>query len=691
MKKEYTLQSLGCANCAAKMEEQIQRLTGIESAHVNFVAKKLSIHSEDPQLLEPEIVRIVQSIEPDVQLIPIDQQLDPVEEEPETGEIKRLVIGLGLFIAALLVPDASIVRLPLFIAAYLIAGYNVLRDAFRGILRGDVFNENFLMGIATIGAFVIGEYPEGVAVMLFYLVGEIFQDRAVDNSRKSIRTLLDIRPDTASVLREGKVSEVHPSEITIGETIYVRPGERIPLDGEVKEGEAYLDTSALTGESLPRFVQTGDAVLSGSICTNRPLTISVTKAFSESTVSKILELVENAGARKAPTEQFITKFARYYTPAVVIAAVLLAVLPPLFITGASFQDWLYRALVFLVVSCPCALVVSIPLGFFGGIGAASKQGILIKGGNYLEALNQARTVVFDKTGTLTKGEFVVTSILPKGISEAELLQIAAMAESHSNHPIAESIRVVAGSLPVFEQSKTEEIAGKGIATTIDGQRVLAGNAALLQGEGIVFDPIDTIGTVVFLSVDGEYRGAITIADEIKADAKEAIDALHAIGVRQTVLLTGDRVRTAQDLRQQLGIDTVHAELLPQDKVRIVEDLHQSMDPKSKLVFVGDGINDAPVIARADIGIAMGALGSDAAIEAADIVLMTDEPSKVATAMRIAAKTRRIVLQNIVFALGIKALVLLLSAIGYASMWAAVFADVGVAVLAVLNSMRMLRS
>lgn len=691
MKIEYTLEGLGCANCAQKMEDSISKLPEVAKANVNFMAKKLTLEAEPTAELEMEIKRIVTGIEPEVLVIASDHAHDHDHNGHGKNEIIRLAVGFALFVLALLLFRITPFSILVFIAAYLVSGYRVLLNAARGILNKDVFNENFLMSIATIGAFGVGEYPEGVAVMLFYLVGEIFQDYAVDNSRKSIRALLDIRPDTATLITEDGNKVVHPSTIEPGSRILVKPGERIPLDGTVEEGWAYLDTAALTGESVPRRVEVGDAVLSGSINTNGLLQIEVQKSFGESTVSKILELVENASAKKAPTEQFITKFARYYTPVVVFSALALAILPPLFLEGATFQDWIYRALIFLVVSCPCALVVSIPLGFFGGIGAASKKGILVKGGNYLEALNQVRTVVFDKTGTLTKGAFTVAEVMPTTGDRSALLALAALAESHSNHPIATSIREAADKVDAARVSQTEEVAGKGIRATVDGEAVLAGNRTLLSEAGFEVQEVQSAGTVVHIAKGSTYHGYLIISDEMKPDAKEAIADLKSLGMERIVLLTGDRSSVGTAVGKELGIDEVKTELLPNQKVEEVEKLHSELKDKAKLAFVGDGINDAPVLARADIGIAMGALGSDAAIEAADIVLMTDEPAKVGTAIRIAKRTKVIVMQNIVLALGIKGLVLILSALGMATMWAAVFADVGVAVLAVLNSMRLLRA
>lgn len=604
----------------------------------------------------------------------------------------RLAGGAVLAAAGMFLPVSGIAELLIFLAAYLIVGGEVVWSAARNIIRGQVFDENFLMALATIGAFAIGEYPEGVAVMLFYQVGELFQGMAVNRSRRSITALMDIRPEFA-YLKEGRnLRKVSPEEVAVGDSIVVKPGEKVPLDGIILEGSAMMDTSALTGESVPRSTQPGSQVLSGFINRNGVVTIEVTKDFGESAVSQILELVQNATNNKAKTENFITKFARAYTPVVVITALLLAVVPPLVLSGATFSDWIYRALVFLVISCPCALVVSIPLGFFGGIGAASRNGILVKGSNFLEALNDVKVVVFDKTGTLTKGQFSVTGNYPaEGFTPQELLRIAAYAESHSSHPIAESIRSAYGEvIPGEAVTDYNEISGHGIAVTVEGKAVLAGNARLMEREGIASQIPQQSGTVVHIAVDKQYAGYIVIADEVKEDAQRAIQELNALGIRKTVMLTGDAASVAESVGRQLGIQEIHAELLPGDKVEAIERLEREKGPKEKIIFVGDGINDTPVLARADVGIAMGGLGSDAAIEAADIVIMTDEPSKIAAAIGIAKRTRTIVWQNIIFALGVKAVFLLLGAFGIATMWEAVFSDVGVTVLAVLNSMRALQ-
>lgn len=605
----------------------------------------------------------------------------------------RILIGAAIYAFGIFYQTSNgYVSLAVFLTAFIIIGGDIVFSAIKNILRGKVFDENFLMSIATIGAFSIGDYEEGVAVMLFYQVGELFQSYAVNKSRKSIASLMDIRPDYANVQRGEAVEKLDPDEVKIGETIVIRPGEKIPLDAVVIDGASMIDASALTGESMPREVGKGDALLSGCINLNGLITARVTKEFGESTVSKILDLVENAGNKKSESENFITKFARYYTPVVVIVAVLLAAIPPLVVKGALFSDWLYRALVFLVISCPCALVISIPLSFFGGIGGASRNGILVKGSNYLEALAQTEIVVFDKTGTLTKGVFKVQQVVPENIAAEELLELTAYAESNSNHPISLSLKQAYGKeINASRITKVKEIAGHGVVADVDGKTVAVGNAKLMKSRGVPFKETGgAVGTVVQVAIDGQYKGYVVIADEVKEDAQKAIQALKDAKIRQTVMLTGDAKLIGEKVASQLGLDQVYTELLPADKVQKVETLFAGKSPRGKLAFVGDGINDAPVLARADIGIAMGGLGSDAAIEAADIVIMTDEPSKLAEAIKISKKTLRIVKQNITLALAVKAAVLVLGAFGIASMWAAVFADVGVAVLAILNAIRMLR-
>ena len=606
----------------------------------------------------------------------------------------RIAVSAVLLIAAVLVPYQGLWRFALFLPAYFVIGWDVLWRAVRNIAHGQVFDENFLMALATVGAFCTGffgqgEYPEAVFVMLFYQVGELFQSYAVGKSRKSIASLMDIRPDYANVERDGKLLQVDPEEVAVGDTITVKAGEKIPLDGLVLEGSSLVNTSALTGESVPRQVRPGDSVISGCVNQNGLLRVQVTKAFGESTVQKILDLVENASSKKAKAENFITKFARYYTPVVVFCALALAVVPPLFV--GDWTGWVQKALIFLVVSCPCALVISVPLSFFGGIGGASRQGILVKGGNYLEVLADTELVVFDKTGTLTKGVFQVTAIHPEGVSQQELLELAALAESYSDHPISRSLKEAWGkALDTARVGQVEELSGRGVRAQVDGKEVWAGNGKLMEEIGLAYRPSGQVGTVVHVAAEGRYLGYILIADEVKPDAKEAIAALKAQGVKKTVLLTGDAKDVGEAVAQELGLDEAYTQLLPGDKVERVEALLQQTSPKGKLAFVGDGINDAPVLSRADIGIAMGALGSDAAIEAADLVLMDDKPSKIAKAMEISKRTLRIVRQNIVFALAVKLLVLMLTPFGLANLWEAVFADVGVMVLAILNASRALQ-
>lgn len=602
----------------------------------------------------------------------------------------RIIIAAVLFAAGSLLTLDSTAEMAVFLVCYVVIGWDIVWKALTNILHGQVFDENFLMTIATIGALILGEHSEGVAVMLFYQVGEWFQSYAVSKSRKSIASLMDIRPDYANVERNGKLEQVDPEEVNIGDTIVVKPGERVPLDGKIIKGTSALDTSALTGESMPRDVEPGMEVISGCINQTGILTIQTTKKYGESTVAKILDLVENASDKKGKTENFISRFARYYTPIVVFAAIALAVLPPL-VTGQPFTVWIYRALTFLVISCPCALVISIPLSFFGGIGGASKIGVLVKGSNYLESLAHTEVVVFDKTGTLTKGSFAVSQINAVSMKEAQLLELAAYAEDYSNHPISLSIKKAYGKkIDHSRISDVQEIAGHGVRAVIDGKTILAGNAKLMDREGIAYIPSNAIGTVIYLACNGKYAGYIVIEDEIKADAPSAIKALKEVGVRKTVMLTGDADAVGKKVAQKLGLDQAYTELLPADKVDRVEMMLRQTTEKGKLVFVGDGINDAPVLARADVGIAMGGLGSDAAIEAADVVLMTDEPSKISAVVQIARKTIRIANENIVFALGLKILVLILGATGYANMWAAVFADVGVSVIAILNAIRAMR-
>lgn len=605
--------------------------------------------------------------------------------------LTRILASAVLFALSFLLPLSGVLRLFYFITVYAVVGWDVLWRAARNIAHGQVFDENFLMALATIGAFVLGEFPEAVEVMLFYQIGELFQSYAVGKSRQSITALMDIRPDYANIERGGALEQVDPDEVAVGDIIVIKAGEKIPLDGVIIEGSSSLDTAALTGESLPREVAAGDDVISGCINQSGLLRVRVSKEFGESTVSKILDLVENSSSKKARAENFITKFARYYTPVVVIGAVLLALLPPLLL-GGSWNTWIERALIFLVISCPCALVISIPLSFFGGIGGASKAGILVKGSNYLEALSETEIVVFDKTGTLTKGVFQVTAVHPDTLPESRLLELAALAESFSDHPISRSLRQAYGKpIDSSRVSDVEELSGHGVQARVDGLLICAGNGKLMDRTGVQWHDCHLTGTVVHIAVDGCYGGHIVISDTVKPDAAGAIAALKQMGIRQTVMLTGDARAVAEQTAGQLGLDSFHAGLLPADKVARVEELLEQKSAKGKLAFVGDGINDAPVLSRADIGIAMGGLGSDAAIEAADIVLMDDQPSKIASAMRISKKTLRIVKQNIVFSLGVKGLILLLGAVGLASMQAAIFADVGVMILAVLNASRALKT
>jgi Cd2+/Zn2+-exporting ATPase len=714
IKRQYILEGLGCAHCATTIEGKVNELDGVDTAMVDFVSKKLTIEiknkSEEEDILE-KVSKIVNIIEPNVKMISTGLYKKEVQShehqhghnhghdhEHEHGEseakeqIIKIFLSAGLLILGSVIETTPLFNLLIFLMAYTVVGGEVLSRAISNILRGQVFDENFLMSIATVGAFFVGEYAEAVGVMLFYQIGELFQDIAVNRSRKSISELMDIRPDYANLKVGDDIRVVSPEDINIGDIIVVKPGEKIPLDGRVIEGNSMVDTSALTGESLPRELEPGSEALSGFINKNGVLNIEVTKNFGESTVSKILDLVQNASSKKAPTEKFITKFARYYTPTIVYGALALAFIPPLFLKGATFSEWFYRALIFLVISCPCALVISIPLGFFGGIGGASKRGILVKGSNYLEALNTVETVVFDKTGTLTKGVFRVTKVQPEGdFAKDELVEIAAFAESFSNHPIATSILKEYGK----EVNKSlienyEEISGHGIKVVVDDREILAGNKKLMDRENIAYNDVSAIGTVVHVALDKKYVGYIIISDEIKEDSAKAIKELRTLGIKNTVMLTGDTRLVGEKVGNELGLDEVYTELLPTDKVEKLEMLFKKKSEKGKLIFVGDGINDAPVLARADIGIAMGGLGSDAAIEAADIVIMTDEPSKVAEAIKMANKTKKIVWQNIVFALVVKGVFLVMGAFGIATMWEAVFADVGVALIAILNSMRVMK-
>lgn len=698
---EFTLEGLDCPDCAAKIEAGASSLDGVFSASCSPITSSLILQTanQNAETLTKEIEKIVHRYEPEVKVV-LKEKNAPPKPGRETArearnQIIQLALGAALFLFALVFgyfnKNAPYFVLGLYIASYLILGWKVLFTALRKIFSGSFFDENFLMSVATIGAFAIGEYPEGVAVMLFYLVGEFFQGLAVRKSKKSITDLMDIRPDYANLMQNGQIFRVSPETINIGDAILVKPGEKIPLDGKVAEGESLLDTKALTGESVPRKARAGDDVISGCININGVLTVIVTKTFGESTVSKIIELVENAATKKAPTENFITSFSKYYTPVVVVVALLLAVIPPLAF-GELWAEWIRRALVFLVISCPCALVVSIPLGFFGGIGGASRKGVLIKGSNYLEALNRLEIVVFDKTGTLTEGVFEVTAVyIRQPVTREKLLKYAACAEVFSNHPIALSIlKEYGGEVDKSRLGGYTEIAGHGISVTANGEKILVGNDKLMRKENIEFSEVTDTGTKVYVAAGGVYAGCILISDKIKPDSRLAVSSLKKLGVKKTVMLTGDDKSIAEAVGEEIGIDEVYAGLLPQQKVEIVEALNGQKRPNGKLAFVGDGINDAPVLARSDVGIAMGGLGSDAAIEAADVVLMTDEPSKLISAVSIARKTKRIVWQNIIFALSVKAVFLILGAWGISGMWEAVFADVGVSLLAILNSLRAMR-
>ncbi|WP_298761046.1 heavy metal translocating P-type ATPase [uncultured Megasphaera sp.] len=700
MEKVFVLKGLDCPNCSAKIEKEVGELEGITSSTVNLMKQTLTITLDEDRArtITPIIESIVHTHEPDVEVQEQSEASPGCSEENENtrNRIIRLAAGAILYAIIMVLHSfysfTGMTYLAGLIAAYFILGYDVLWQALRNITHGRIFDEHFLMSISTIGAFGIGEYPEAVAVMLFYQIGEWFQDLAVDRSRHSIAGLMDIRPDIAHIRHNGKEITVTPDTIAVGSTIIVHPGERIPLDGQVISGSSLLDTRALTGESVPRRVHSGDTALSGCIAKDGVIEIKVSRTFGESTASKIIDLVQNAASRKAPTERFITRFCRYYTPFVVFSAIFLGLIPPLFL-GGLWADWLTRSFIFLVISCPCALVISIPLTFFSGIGAASRKGILVKGSNYLEALTQLGTVVFDKTGTLTKGVFCVTAIdSTDNFSKDTVLHLAALAESQSRHPIAQSIRQAwKNPIDTTTLSDYQELSGLGICVVYRGKEILAGNETLLHQKHITFTPSPAAGTKVYIAYGGSYAGCLHITDEIKEDSRQAIQGLKDAGVSQTVMLTGDAEDIGRTVSQKLGLDTYYAQLLPQDKVDRLEELDAHKQIGKKLAFVGDGINDAPVLARADVGIAMGGLGSDAAIEAADVVLMTDEPSKLVTAIRVARATKGIAWQNIVLALGIKGLLLILGALGMATMWEAVFGDVGVMILAVLNSMRVLRA
>lgn len=687
--KSYRLEGLDCANCAMKIEKGVQKINGVKEATVNFTSGKLTIDAEEDHLatIEQETKKVVKELEPDVKVTEIDKEkVSEHGNEKKRNTLFRILFSLAGIALLLLFDFNEPIRLIGYLLIYLLIGYDVVKKAVMNIVKGQIFDENFLMSVATIGAMLIGEYPEAVAVMLFYQIGEYFQGLAVSHSRKSIRELMAIRPETAHVQTAEGLMTVNPEDVLIGQFVLVKPGERVPLDGTIIEGESLVDTSALTGESVPKSVYVGETVLSGFINKNKPFLVQVEKSYENSTISKLLELVENASSKKAPAENFITKFARYYTPVVVGLAVLLAVLPPLVVSGAAFSEWIYRALTFLVISCPCALVISVPLSFFGGIGGASKIGVLVKGSNYLELLAQTETVVFDKTGTLTKGDFSIQTIDPTGIDPKKFMQYVASAEQFSTHPIAQSVlEGYAG--PLLPTANIQEFAGEGILAEVDGKQVLVGNHKLMERFEISFPSSQEIGTLLYLAIDQSYSGYLVIADTLKEDAVDALVQLKQAGVKNTVMLTGDSKKIADHIGKQVGVDKIYSELLPEDKVQRLEEILQSNNKKT--AFVGDGINDAPVLARADVGIAMGGLGSDAAIEAADVVIMNDQPSKIAEAIHLAKKTLKIVKQNIVFAIGIKILVLSLGAFGFASMGDAVFADVGVTVLAVLNAMRSL--
>lgn len=698
-KKEFILEGLNCANCANKIEKKTRDINGVDSATMDFISKKLKVQiksDNNSDKISNEIKTIVNELEPHVRVIEKESlshshEHDHSHGNVEKSQVAKIILAVILYLIPIILKLEGSSRFILFFVSYIVVGGEILLRAARNISKGQIFDENFLMTLATIGAFAIGEYPEGVAVMLFYQIGELFQDMAVGHSRKSIKSLLDIRPDYANLKEEESIRKVEPAEVKVGDYIIVKPGEKIPLDGIVIEGNSTVDTSNITGENVPRSISSGDSVLSGFVNNQGLLTIEVSKEFGESTVSKILDLVENASGKKAPTENFITVFARYYTPVVVISALVIAFIPPL-LFNLSLSDWIYRALIFLVISCPCALVISIPLGFFGGIGGASKTGILIKGGNYLEALNQVDTIVMDKTGTLTKGVFKVAEIeAVEDFTEDEVLEYAAFGEAFSNHPIGKSI-IEAYGKDIDNKSieNYKEISGKGIKAEINGDEIIVGNKRIFEDEGISVEDKKSFGTIVYVSKNNKYIGNIIISDEIKEDAKETISQFKELGIKETIMLSGDNKLVANEVGKSLGIDGVYGELLPQDKVSILEKIMDEKGREGKVAFVGDGVNDAPVLARADVGIAMGGLGSDAAIEAADIVIMTDEPKKISIGIKISKRTKKIVTQNIIFALGVKLIVLILGAFGVATMWEAVFADVGVSIIAILNSMRALK-
>ena len=693
--KKYKLNNLDCASCASKIENSLSKLEDVKFVNVNFANATMTIDTDNFDKVKAQIKKLEPEVE--VQDIYKENKLVSVNELAENkGTIIKAVSALALLIIGIIFEEKlhntpfQLAEYAVYVTAYLIVGWNVIASAVKNIIRGQFFDEQFLMTIATLGAFAIHQMPEAVAVMLFYVTGELFQDIAVGRSRKSIKSLLEIKPDYANLKSGVEVIKVSPEEVKVGDIIVVKAGEKVPLDGTILDGTSFVDTAALTGESVPRKVNVKDEVMAGMINQSGLLTIKVNKLFGESSVSRILELVENATSQKAETEKFITTFARYYTPIVVIGALLLAIVPPLLFSGQTFGDWIYRALVVLVISCPCALVISIPLGYFGGVGLASRKGILVKGSNFLDALTQVTTVVFDKTGTLTKGEFKVSEVVTSnGFSKEEILEYAAYAETHSNHPVAQSItEAYQAKIDITKITQTEEISGHGIKAVVDGKTILAGNDKMLHKENIEHSVCQVDGTVVHVTIDRVYAGYIIISDSLKDDAIEAIENLKAKKI-QTVMLTGDNQYAAQAFAKRLGIDRFYSELLPEDKVKHIEQLIAE-SKGGKVAFVGDGINDAPVIARADVGIAMGALGSDAAIETADVVLMTDSPSKVALAIDVAKITRNIVWQNIYFAMGIKLAFIVLGVFGIATMWEAVFGDMGVALIAIFNALRILK-
>ncbi|MEG0857749.1 MAG: heavy metal translocating P-type ATPase [Terrisporobacter sp.] len=697
-KRELTLGGLNCAHCAEVINDKVSLLDGVQSSNLNFINKKLylEINSCNERGTIEEVIDTINNVEPglDIQLTDKSQkEIKKVIDKSKLGLIK-IIVGTLVFGFAFYeeFTGANSGLLPIiFIAAYLIVGGDVVYKAFRNLTKGRVFDENFLMTIATLGAIAIGETSEAVGVMLFYKVGEYLQEIAVGKSRRSISDLMQIRPDVANLKVGNTVKVVDHEDVKIGDYIVVKPGEKVPLDGVIVDGKSMVDTSALTGESVLRSVNKGDDLLSGFINKNALLTIEVKKDFSESTVSKILDLVENASSKKSKTENFISVFSRYYTPVVVVLAMLIAIIPPIFISGAQFNEWLHRGLIFLVVSCPCALVLSIPLSYFSGIGVASKNGILVKGSNYLEALRYVDTVVFDKTGTLTEGVFDVVKVHAIGIREDELVEYASIAEANSNHPIAKSILdYYKNEVDLNKINQYEEIAAHGIRVKYEGNIILAGNEKLMKSNTIKFTSTDEVGTIIYIAVNNIFRGYIVISDKIKVDSEEAIRAIKNQGIKQTIMLTGDNKKVADKVADKLKLDKVFSNLLPGEKVEKIEEMYKGRQDKEKIAFVGDGINDAPVLARVDVGIAMGGLGSDAAIEAADIVIMTDEPSKIAEGIRISKKTNKIVWQNIIFALGVKVIVMVLGTVGVATMWEAVFADVGVSLIAVINAMRIMK-